>query len=104
MAIWFIFLYYIGRYMQYIISFKLKHAINTVFTFQHVVLAFFSQMSYWNAHNSSPGVPLIQQAQLFISFKDSEIFACLFLLMYQNPRHYIKHTIHVQTLAQALAK
>lgn len=91
--------------MLYTIPFMLKNTISPVFTFKHDVLIFFSQMSYWNAHNSSPGVPLIQKAQFFNLFKDTANFASLFLLMYQKPMYQLQsHFSHVQTLAQNLVK
>jgi hypothetical protein len=84
----------------------LKNTITLVFTFKHDVPIFCSQMSYWNAHNSSPGVPLIQKAMFFNSFKDTTAnFASLFLLMDQKPMHELQsHLSHVQILAQNLVK
>jgi len=92
--------------MQYIIPFMLKNTITPVFTFKIDVPVFCSQMSYWNADNSSPGVPLIQKALFFNPFKDTTAnFASLFLLMYQKPMHQLQsHFSHVQTFTQNLVK
>jgi hypothetical protein len=90
--------------MQYVIPFTLKNTSN-IFTFKHDVHVFFSQVSHWNANDTSPGVSLIQKAQFFSSsFKDSADFDSYFLLMHQNPRQQLQmHHSHVQPLAQTLA-
>jgi hypothetical protein len=84
----------------------LKNTITPVFAFKHDVPISCSKKSYWNAHNSSPGVPLIQKALFFNSFKETTAnFASLFLLMYQKPMQELQsHLSHVQTLAQNLVK